>query len=197
MAERAVTGVREGISSVSDAASDASAGLKEKIGSTTEGATRAMHDMRDAVNSSARHVTGAFTNLLHEQPLILGVLGLTLGATLGAIVPETDTENRLMGGTRDALKDKASSIASEQYEKVKAVAEKTVETVKDYAAEQGLIAEDVKDGIIGLAAKGRVVFDAAKETAMTEAENQGLTPEGMQKQADQAGPGGTTGGTGP
>jgi ElaB/YqjD/DUF883 family membrane-anchored ribosome-binding protein len=195
MAERAVAGVREGASSVSDVVSDASASLKEKMGAATEGATRAMHDTRDVVNRSARHVTSAFTNLLHEQPLMLGVLGLTLGATLGALIPETDTENRLMGKTRDALKDQVGNIASEQYEKVKAVAEKTLETVKESAAEQGLTGDDMKSGISGLAAKGKAVFDAAKETAAAEAETQGLTPEELEKQASQTGSGERTGAT--
>jgi ElaB/YqjD/DUF883 family membrane-anchored ribosome-binding protein len=196
MAERAVAGVRNGVSSLSDAVSGATASVKETVGTATEGAARVMHDTRDAVNRSARNVTGVVSNLLHEQPLMLGVLGLTLGATLGALIPETEAENRLMGGARDALKDKAGSIASEEYKKVKAVAEKTLETVKDSAAEQGLTAENVKGGISGLAAKGKAVLDAAKETATTEAENQGLTPEELKKQVGQGGPGGRTGATG-
>jgi hypothetical protein len=167
------------------------------VGTVTEDATRAMHDARDAVSSSARNVTGVLSNLMHERPLMLGVLGLTLGATLGALIPETDTENRLMGKTRNALKDQASNIASEQYEKVKVVAKKTLETVQESAAAQGLTAENVKGGIKELAAKGKTVFEAAKETATTEAEHQGLTPEEVKKQARQTGPGRTAGGTGP
>jgi hypothetical protein len=39
--------------------------------------------------------------LLHEQPLMLGAVGLAVGALIGALVPATEHEDRFIGGVRD------------------------------------------------------------------------------------------------
>jgi hypothetical protein len=39
--------------------------------------------------------------LLHEQPLMLGALGLAAGALIGALLPTTEAEDRFIGDMRD------------------------------------------------------------------------------------------------
>jgi hypothetical protein len=39
--------------------------------------------------------------VVRDQPLILGAIGLAVGAAVGALIPNTEAENRLMGETRD------------------------------------------------------------------------------------------------
>ena len=38
---------------------------------------------------------------MHEQPLLLGALGLAAGALIGALLPTTEAEDRLLGDARD------------------------------------------------------------------------------------------------
>ena len=42
--------------------------------------------------------------LMHEQPIVLGAFGLALGAVIGAALPRTDAEDRVMGATSDQVK---------------------------------------------------------------------------------------------
>jgi hypothetical protein len=47
--------------------------------------------------------------LLHEQPLMLGALGLAAGAIVGALLPTTEHENRMLGDMRNkAVKEVAA-----------------------------------------------------------------------------------------
>ncbi len=39
--------------------------------------------------------------LLHEQPLMLGALGLAAGAIIGALLPTTEQEGHFLGEARD------------------------------------------------------------------------------------------------
>lgn len=69
----------------------------------------------------------SFGHMLDEQPLMVGALGVALGAMLGAAAPRTQREDRLMGETRDQLMDKAKQRASEQAQKAKEAAEQKLD----------------------------------------------------------------------
>ena len=69
-------------------------------------------------------------------------MGFALGVALGVLLPLSRTENDLLGEQAEKLKDGASQLANEGYDKVKRVAQRTydaaTETLKDAAEEQGL-----------------------------------------------------------
>jgi hypothetical protein len=60
---------------------------------------------------------------LQEQPLVLAGLGLAIGGLLGASLPSSAAEDRLMGEPSDAAKNEARSFAQEQVDKGRHVAE--------------------------------------------------------------------------
>ena len=82
---------------------------------------------------------------MEEQPLVAGTIGLALGAALGALVPPTETEDRMVGKASDKATERAKQEAAKQYERgretVKKAAHDVQETVsgdtpsmsKDYA----------------------------------------------------------------
>jgi ElaB/YqjD/DUF883 family membrane-anchored ribosome-binding protein len=59
------------------------------------------------------------SHLLHEQPLVLGAIGVAVGALLGAALPATTEEDRLLGNARDRTLDKVKAAGSERYEEVR------------------------------------------------------------------------------
>jgi hypothetical protein len=69
-------------------------------------------------------------DFLEDQPLVLGGIGLAIGAALGAALPRTQTENRLMGEASDQIKEQVGQAASEQYDRAKHAAEHGYEKVK-------------------------------------------------------------------
>ncbi|MDH4763550.1 MULTISPECIES: DUF3618 domain-containing protein [Pseudomonas] len=75
---------------------------------------------KDALADQAQQLKGTFETLLREQPLVVGALGIALGALLGASLPRTETEDRALGKHSDKLTTKAKQAASSGYEQVKA-----------------------------------------------------------------------------
>jgi ElaB/YqjD/DUF883 family membrane-anchored ribosome-binding protein len=71
-----------------------------------------------------------FNTLLEEQPIILGALGLAVGAAIGAMLPSTEQEDRLLGPTRDKTVSQIKERGAEVYEQVREKTENAVEQVQ-------------------------------------------------------------------
>ena len=69
---------------------------------------------------------------------MLAGLGIALGAAVGALLPSSETEDRLMGETSDELKGRAQDLAAEQYQKAKTVAAAASEEAQAQAEHVGL-----------------------------------------------------------
>lgn len=87
---------------------------------------------------SARQARSGFEYMLNEQPLVLGALGIALGAALGAILPATRREDELMGEARDDLLHQAKEAGAEQLHKVERMAEEAGAAAKEEGERQGL-----------------------------------------------------------
>jgi hypothetical protein len=94
--------------------------------------------MRHQVRSQSVRAKDTFTYLRDEQPLILGVLGLALGAALGAGLPATRREDELMGDMRDETLHRAREAGKEQLEKAQHVAIAASEAAQEQANQEGL-----------------------------------------------------------
>jgi ElaB/YqjD/DUF883 family membrane-anchored ribosome-binding protein len=86
-------------------------------------------------------------SVIEEQPLVLGALGLAVGAILGSMLQPTRRENELMGGVRDELMERAKETAMEQAETVKQSAQRVAETAREEA-------EKVKSNLAGGGGQG-------------------------------------------
>ena len=131
------------------------------------------------VGSAARHqverARTGFEHMLEEQPLVLGAVAVALGAVLGATLPTSRVENRLLGPTREQLQHRAGDYARQQWEKAKEVALSAGAAAMAQAEEQGMSAgsmyEQAKDKVSRVA-------EAATEAAKEEAKQQKLGKAG-------------------
>lgn len=83
-----------------------------------DGQGYASHEYATAGNVANR--AGAqMAQLVREQPLIAGALSLAVGALLGAALPITEYENRVMGPTHDRAMARVNEAGRQQYEKVR------------------------------------------------------------------------------
>lgn len=116
-------------SALNDAASSAydTVARGSRRGADLLGSTAAT--VRDNVASGGR----TLTDLVKDQPLVVAGLGLALGALLGAVLPGTEAEDRLMGDASDAAKDQVKSdakdFAEQQVERGKAAADEGLSAV--------------------------------------------------------------------
>jgi hypothetical protein len=140
-------------SSLADTASSAYAATRDKAAAASgtigeavstgydrmaENAGRAGSQVMESTSSFARQTANASRNMLQfctSQPLVLAGLGFAIGAAVGASLPETEAEDRLMGESRDRLKDRAQEFAHEQYAKGKEAAQTAAQAIKDAAHE--------------------------------------------------------------
>lgn len=123
---------REKMSSATSSLSSTSHNAAERARETghklAEGASDAMHRVGDASQKTAesarsglRNAREGYSHMLEEQPLLVGILAVAAGAALGALVPRTSVEDRMMGemsdSGSDALKEKAEEKLQEVQDK--------------------------------------------------------------------------------
>jgi hypothetical protein len=152
-ARRVSTGAREGASRIGDAAAGATASIGERASALYGNAASRAGHAADAIGSSAstvgRQVSARSHDLIElcrEQPLVLAGIGIAVGAAIGAMLPSTEAENRLLGEASDKLKQRTRDMAGEQYDKAKTVAataaaaasEEASKTIDAEAQRQGL-----------------------------------------------------------
>jgi hypothetical protein len=112
----------EAYDTAASAAADASDQVRHATDATMQRAARLQKAAGDRI-----------TTLMREQPLVLGAFGLALGAVIGAALPRTDAEDRVMGATSDQVKAGALDAVQEQAGKAAKVAER----VYDSAVQEG------------------------------------------------------------
>ena len=141
---------------VEDRAAATAEAVQERANETTEAAERRAKEFGQNVQETARETqqyaqetaaqfeAGAregarrtkqfFWEMMEEKPLMVGTAALAAGAVLGMSLPNTPTEDRLMGEHRDHLVEEAKETVQETTRKVQSIAreaqESAVETVK-------------------------------------------------------------------
>lgn len=82
-------------------------GMRETTGTAGDRAYRMAQGAREGAGGALDQAGGAarrgWSWLVEEHPLVFGAIGLAIGAAIGAAMPRTETEDRLMGETRDDL----------------------------------------------------------------------------------------------
>jgi hypothetical protein len=89
-------------------------------------------------------------DFVSEQPVVVVGLGLAIGAAIGAASPSTETEDRLMGESSDALKKEAADLAKEQVAKVQGAGERAWQDATGEAENQdSVLPSGVSDSVRG------------------------------------------------
>lgn len=89
-----------------------------------------------AAQERAMQMRQSANDLLRDQPLVVGALGLAVGAVLGAVMPLTRRENELMGETRDQFLEQAKEQAQHVYAEAKDVVSKATEAATETAKQE-------------------------------------------------------------
>jgi hypothetical protein len=97
----------------------------------------------DAADSARRAAQRTFTNTLDRDPLIIGALGVVVGAAIGAALPATRIENRYAGPLRDKVLDKTKTLASDGLDGVRSATQAAYTGVKSELTRQEPGAEAV------------------------------------------------------
>ena len=133
-------------------------------------ARQSAHSVKRAAQTSARSGMEFGTSLqrnlsriLERQPLVLGAIGLAIGAGMASAFASTKVENDFMGEAGAATKEKMQEFASKTTEFATTRAKQVFDDVKNEAQAQGLAASAAKDAVKGLAEKARNVAGSTRE----------------------------------
>ena len=133
--------VSSGMHKVGDTASQAydrvSDTASQTYGRVSDTASQTYERMADRAGRVQRNMS----DLIESEPLILAGLGLAVGAAIGAMMPATRAENRLMGDKLEEWKHDASEMAREEWEKTKSVAKDAVSAAKTEIEKGGPLGE--------------------------------------------------------
>ena len=148
-----------GPASVRDRARRLGASARDRVSETGEQLWHGARDAGDRASYYGRRVRRGFFDTLHEQPLVLGALGLAAGAAIGAALPATNKEDEWLGDSRDRLAERAKEAGWEQVEKARAAAGAAYSAAREEAERQGLTLEG-----------GKAAAESAAETVRHKAE---------------------------
>jgi hypothetical protein len=94
---------------VSNAMRNAAAGYSNLTARATDG----MRGVTEQFGMQTDQMSRAITELFERQPLVAGALAFAAGAAIGAVIPHTSQEDRLMGEEADRIRRKAARASRE------------------------------------------------------------------------------------
>jgi hypothetical protein len=174
-----------------DKASRGKAGLRSLYGNGQSTA----YGVRDSAGYAAwraRDVGSRTADYLQDQPLLMGVLGLTVGAVLGMLVPATRYEREHLGDVRESLRERAREAAGEVGQRAMRVAESVLDTAHEATRREGLtemspsgMAAGARQQVADAAGRVRTVVEetasAGREALERELSGSGDTASGSEQ----------------
>jgi hypothetical protein len=142
-----------------DAASRTAARTTDAVSSgyqaTAETASQTAETIANAAGTAARMVQETTANwgggvqrnladLLDRQPLMLGAIGLAIGAGIAASLPITDTEKRVMGDASASVRDEVSEKAADLTGQVKEIADAALDEAKNQGITPKTVGETLR-----------------------------------------------------
>jgi ElaB/YqjD/DUF883 family membrane-anchored ribosome-binding protein len=104
------------VDSTRETLKDAMQSSRETIEETKESLRNRASRAAEVTREQAEIARARFDRLLHDQPLVLGALGLAAGAIIGALLPTTEHEDRLIGPMHDKVVNDAARKSRALYE---------------------------------------------------------------------------------
>jgi hypothetical protein len=154
--------VRGAGSAVGGAASDLADNVSGYAASAREGVVDRGRKAFDESSRVLKDLRTRGTDFAQEQPLIVGALGIAIGAAVATLLPRTRTEDSVMGEASDSIKGAIGEAAGEQYREAKTAAENVATEAKASATRHGLSAAGAAKAIRTMADKA--VSTAAKSS---------------------------------
>jgi len=136
-----------------DKAIEASAEAGATVGNRINSAAAAGREYSAAIQSR-------LSESLEKQPLLLGAIGLAIGAGIASTFATTAVESELMGEQGSAARQKLQGLAGDVTDRAKQIAS----DLKDEAGRKGLTPDAAKSAAAGIGEKVRAVAGAGRES---------------------------------
>ena len=139
--ERVRQTAADGFRAARDGAGNVAGSVSGAVGSAGASLQSAAQSAGGALSrgsQAATHTSGNLIAGLTESPVLLGALGLTAGALLGSLLPQSDAEEDLLGGVAGQARQTANELAASAMDRGTNVAHAAMEAGQDSAKQHGL-----------------------------------------------------------
>lgn len=157
--------VAEGYDAVASQFSDIAGHTTDVAADALEGVKDMAHTTTQAGVQYAASLQRTLSETLEEQPLLLGAIGLVIGAGIASAFPSTQLESDLMGGTGDAVKERIQGLATDAASLATTRAKAVLDGVRDEAKAQGLTPAGAQDALKTAGEKVKAVANTARDAA--------------------------------
>jgi ElaB/YqjD/DUF883 family membrane-anchored ribosome-binding protein len=169
--------------SLSQRIQDALSAAKENVGQTANSMRSRASDAADQLATSAQSAGDQLTHrakaaqtmgsnvlsMIADNPVLLGAIGMAVGALLGALVPQSEQEEAALGEMAGQARETARNLSQEVMDRGGQVAQQVLDAGRDSARAHGLTAdksigdvvEELRSGDLAGAAK-QVAQDVLK-----------------------------------
>jgi hypothetical protein len=103
--------------------------------------------------------------IIQQNPMLVGGIGLAVGALIASALPRSEVEKGLMGEASADVQKRATDAASQGLEAAKDIAAGVITDVAHKAEEQGLTADGLADAARDIGRRARHVAENATTTA--------------------------------
>jgi hypothetical protein len=152
------TQASEGVSRVGESAGRLSSGISDRVSGAAETVSGAVGDIAKEVTrtaeeageriwssrgdfeandsyesreeSVAERVQASLADLFRQQPLLLGAVGIAIGAGIAASMPRSEAEDRFLGAAADAARDQGQALWEKAKERGTEIASRGLEEAK-------------------------------------------------------------------
>jgi hypothetical protein len=156
-----ITAASDNLKATGSAAVDRMAQTARSLTGRMEGVQSSPDFARNVFADLRANVMDAF----HRQPLLLGAVGIAIGAGIAASFPSSAREAELLGARSDHLKEAARHFALEQARRAGELASNAASAAADEARVQGLTIDEAKAAAADIGAKLKNVAKAATNSA--------------------------------
>ena len=106
-----------------------------------------------------QNLRGTYQQKMQDAPLMMGVVAMGVGLSVGMLLPETQKENQVFGEKRDQLMDRAEDMAGQAVVHAQEAAQEAVHSA------QGMVAEKVTEAV------KETVKDATQGSSQTDSQS--------------------------
>ena len=141
MQDEASRGINETVRNTRAAASDAMSGAAETVSERFDEGVAGARDMFDRLGRTLprketfAQAQSSLSDLLERQPLVLGAVGLAIGAAVAGAMARTDVEDEWVGNLSDGLKEDLKERAGAVSQSVREGADTLKAELADAGAE--------------------------------------------------------------
>lgn len=160
-------------------------GASRTASKVADAASSSYHGIASAGSSAAEQAAAAarrgqeqVIEAVERHPLLVGGISLLVGAAVAACLPQSRTEDDLLGETSDKAKDRVRDVTSRGVQAAKAAGQRVYESTLAEADQQGLTPEAAQDAARELGRKARTVAERTADDLASEAQGAAERPSG-------------------